>query len=45
MIETLAAGTGRVADDLSARDLLASIRAERDVENAAAARQLELAAR
>jgi 5-methylcytosine-specific restriction endonuclease McrA len=45
MIERLAAGTGRVADDLSARDLLASIRAERDVENAAAARQLELAAR
>jgi 5-methylcytosine-specific restriction endonuclease McrA len=45
MIETLAAGTERVADDLSARGLLASIRAERDAENTAAARQLELAAR
>ncbi len=46
MIDTLAGpGTGE-ADALTASDLLASIRAERrHVENAAAARQLDLAAR
>ncbi|WP_439936272.1 HNH endonuclease signature motif containing protein [Nocardia sp. N13] len=44
MIETLAAEPGAEADDLNASGLLASIRAERDAENTAAARQLELAA-
>lgn len=45
MIDTLAGpGTGE-ADALTAADLLASIRAERQAENAAAARQLDLAAR
>ena len=45
MIDTLAgSGTGE-ADDLTASDLLASIRASRDLENAEAARQLDLAAR
>src|SRR5215210_3631553 len=45
MIDTLA-GPGTVeADALTPSDLLASIRASRDVENAAAARQLDLAAR
>lgn len=45
MSEALAEETERVEDDLSASGLLASIRAERDAENTAAARQLELAAR
>ena len=45
MIDTLAGlGTGE-ADALTASDLLASIRASRDLENAEAARQLDLAAR
>jgi hypothetical protein len=45
MIDTLAGpGTGE-ADALTASDLLASIRAERQTENDAAARQLDLAAR
>ncbi|WP_165354318.1 HNH endonuclease signature motif containing protein [Nocardioides glacieisoli] len=45
MIDTLAGpGTGE-ADALTASDLLASIREQRQVENAAAARQLDLAAR
>src|SRR6476661_10285836 len=45
MIDTLAGpGTGE-ADALTASDLLASIRTERHAENAAAARQLDLAAR
>jgi hypothetical protein len=44
MIDTLAAGTRGVADDLSPVDLLASIKASRDLENAEAARQLVLAA-
>src|SRR6478672_8139729 len=45
MIDTLAGpGTGE-ADALTASDLLASIRTSRDLENAAAARQLDLAAR
>ncbi|RYB89954.1 DUF222 domain-containing protein, partial [Nocardioides oleivorans] len=44
MIDTLAAPEAE-ADDLSASALLASIRSERDTENAAAARQLDLAAR
>ncbi|WP_439938462.1 HNH endonuclease signature motif containing protein [Nocardia sp. N13] len=45
MSEALAEDAERVEDDLSASALLASIRAERDAENTAAARQLELAAR
>ncbi|WP_439938688.1 hypothetical protein ACS3YM_03495 [Nocardia sp. N13] len=45
MSEALAEEIERVEDDLSASGLLASIRAERDAENTAAARQLELAAR
>ncbi|WP_439938167.1 DUF222 domain-containing protein [Nocardia sp. N13] len=45
MSEALAEEIERVGDDLSASGLLASIRAERDAENTAAARQLELAAR
>ncbi|WP_439939697.1 HNH endonuclease signature motif containing protein [Nocardia sp. N13] len=45
MSEALAEDIERVADDLSASGLLASIRAARDAENTAAARQLELAAR
>jgi hypothetical protein len=45
MIDTLAGpGTGE-ADALTASDLLASIRASRDLENTGAARQLDLAAR
>jgi hypothetical protein len=44
MIETLAAGARGVADDLSPADLLASIKASRDLEHAEAARQLTLAA-
>ncbi len=44
MIETLERDGERVADDLSAADLLASIQASRSVENAEAARQLDLAA-
>src|SRR5215210_4679793 len=45
MIDTLA-GPGTVeADALTPSDLLASIRASRDLENAEAARQLDLAAR
>ena len=45
MIDTLVGpGTGE-ADALSASDLLASIRASRDLENTEAARQLDLAAR
>ncbi len=45
MIDTLAGpGTGE-ADALTASDLLASIRASRDLENTEAARQLDLAAR
>jgi hypothetical protein len=45
MIETLAQDVERVADDLSASDVLASIRVERAAEHQAAARQLDLAAR
>ncbi|WP_374456851.1 HNH endonuclease signature motif containing protein [Nocardioides sp.] len=45
MIETLERNTGRVADDLSASGLLASIKTSRQVEHAEAARQLDLAAR
>ncbi|CUR60197.1 putative HNH endonuclease [metagenome] len=45
MIEELAQGAEVVGDDLSAPVLLASIRSEREAENAAAARQLDLAAR
>jgi hypothetical protein len=45
MIETLAAGARGVADDLSPADLLATIKASRDLENTEAARQLDLAAR
>jgi hypothetical protein len=45
MIEELAQGDERVADDLSAADVLASIREERAAEHRAAARQLDLAAR
>ena len=45
MSEALAKEVERVEDDLSASGLLASIRAERDAENTAAARQLDLAAR
>ncbi|WP_191279007.1 HNH endonuclease signature motif containing protein [Nocardioides flavus (ex Wang et al. 2016)] len=45
MIEVAAALKAGEVEDLTASDLLASIRAERDAENAAAARQLALAAR
>ncbi|GAA1919791.1 HNH endonuclease signature motif containing protein [Nocardioides hwasunensis] len=45
MIDTLAAAPAAEADDLSASALLASIRSARDVEHAAAAEQLDLAAR
>ena len=45
MIDLLAVGPEAEAADLGASGLLASIRAERDAENTAAARQLELAAR
>jgi 5-methylcytosine-specific restriction endonuclease McrA len=45
MIDTLAVAPEAEADDLNASALLASIRSERDTENAAAARQLDLAAR
>jgi hypothetical protein len=45
MIDTLAGPGIGEADSLTASDLLASIRASRDLENAAAARQLDLAAR
>ncbi len=45
MIDTLAGPGAGEADALTASDLLASIRASRDLENAAAARQLDLAAR
>jgi hypothetical protein len=45
MIETLAAGVGGVADDLSPADVLSAIRDRRAVENQAAADQLALAAR
>ncbi|MBL0747810.1 HNH endonuclease signature motif containing protein [Nocardioides baculatus] len=45
MIETLAGPGAGEADAITASDLLASIRAERLAENAAAARQLDLAAR
>jgi hypothetical protein len=44
MIEGLTAGVRGVADDLSPADLLASIKASRELENAEAARQLDLAA-
>jgi hypothetical protein len=45
MIETPAAEARGVADDLSPADLLATIKASRDLENTEAARQLDLAAR
>src|SRR5690349_23246528 len=45
MIETLLGSGAGGADALTGSDLLASIRAERLAENAAAARQLDLAAR
>ncbi|TGN62705.1 HNH endonuclease [Nocardioides eburneiflavus] len=45
MIETLAAEAREVTDDLSPADLLATIKASRDLENTEAARQLALAAR
>ncbi|MBD3947484.1 hypothetical protein [Nocardioides ganghwensis] len=45
MIDTLADGARGVADDLSASELLASIKASCDLEHAEAARQLVLAAR
>ena len=45
MIDTLAGPGAGEADALTASDLLASIRASRDLENAEAARQLDLAAR
>ncbi|NYE36950.1 hypothetical protein F4692_002083 [Nocardioides cavernae] len=45
MIETLERDAAEVDDDLSAAGLLASIRTARHAENAAAARQLDLAAR
>jgi hypothetical protein len=45
MIDGLAAGARGVADDLSPADLLATIKASRDLENTEAARQLDLAAR
>ncbi|NPD06176.1 DUF222 domain-containing protein [Nocardioides sp. zg-1308] len=44
MIETLAAAPGAEVEDLSASALLASIRSARSDEDAAAARQLDLAA-
>jgi hypothetical protein len=44
MIDGLEAPARGVADDLSPADLLASIKASRDIENAKAARQLTLAA-
>jgi hypothetical protein len=44
MIEGVAAPARGVADDLSPADLLASIKASRELENAEAARQLTLAA-
>jgi hypothetical protein len=44
MIDGLEAPARGVADDLSPADLLASIKASRDLENAEAARQLTLAA-
>jgi hypothetical protein len=44
MIEGLTAPARGVADDLSPADLLASIKASRELENAEAARQLTLAA-
>ncbi|MBD3945592.1 HNH endonuclease signature motif containing protein [Nocardioides ganghwensis] len=44
MIEQLAVQARGVADDLSASELLASIKASRDLEHAEAARQLGLAA-
>ena len=45
MIDALEGPGGGEADALTASDLLASIRAERQAEDAAAARQLDLAAR
>ena len=45
MFEGLEGPTERVDDDLSASDLLASIKSSRNIENAEAARQLVLAAR
>ncbi|KQV62907.1 hypothetical protein ASC64_17635 [Nocardioides sp. Root122] len=45
MIEALAQGIGKVEDDLSASDVLASIRARKADEDRAAADQLVLAAR
>ena len=45
MIDTLAGPGAGEADALTASDLLASIRTSRNVENAEAARQLDLAAR
>src|SRR5919112_197230 len=45
MIDALAGCGAGEADALTASDLLASIRTERDAENKAAARQLDLAAR
>src|SRR6478735_10281287 len=45
MIDTLAGPEIGEADALTGSDLLASIRTSRDLENAAAARQLDLAAR
>ncbi len=45
MIETLAGPGTEVDDDLTPAGLLASIRAARTAEDAAAARQLDLAAR
>ena len=45
MIEASERSTGQVAADLSAADLLGSIRASREAENAEAARPLDLAAR
>ena len=44
MIEALAACRAGEVDDLTASELLATIRASRDIENAEAARQLVLAA-
>ena len=44
MIEALAVGGAGEVDDLTAHELLASIKASREVENAEAARQLVLAA-
>ena len=45
MIEGLERETDRVADDLSASVLLASIKTSRQIENSEAARQLVLASR